>query len=458
MNRARTGHDQRLTRSAALRPINRRTVLRGAGMVALALPWLEGMVRPAGAQAAGTPKRFVVCFSPNGNIRDNWLPTGSETDFQLGRILMPLNEHKKNLVVIDGLDQNQGGAGDNHMRGMGGMLTGMPINTGPWNPGNGGWANGISVDQEIANKIGNGTKFRSLELGVLAGLGGVPGGDPVSVWTRMSYAGADKPLHPENSPSKVFSRVFGELDAGASEIEATRLRARRRSIIDATRDAYSSFVTTLGGDDKKRVESHLSAIREIETSLGDGAPGALAGCQKPVGIGDGGDPAAIGKAQMDLMVRALACDVTRVASLQWSHSVGGVAIPGVGGDHHDLSHADEGNLDAKESLTVINTWYAQQFGYLLARMKEVPEGGGTMLDNSLVIMVNELATGNNHLGEKALYVLAGGAGGALATGRFLTYPRTSHNNLLVSLLNLMGVPATTFGLPEWCTGPLSRLA
>ncbi len=456
MKRALT-YDQRLTRSAALRPIGRRTVLRGAGMVALGLPWLEGMARRAGAQTAAAPKRFVVCFSPNGNIRDNWLPTGSETDFTLGRILTPLDPHKKNIVVIDGLDQNQGGAGDNHMRGMGGMLTGMPINSGPWNPNNGGWANGISVDQEIANNIGNGTKFRSLELGVLAGLGGVPGGDPVSVWTRMSYAGANMPLHPENSPSNVFSRVFGELDTGASQAEVTRLKARRRSIIDATLDAYSSFVTTLGGDDKKRVDSHLSAIREIETSLADGAPVAVSGCQKPVGITDGGDAAAIGKAQMDLMVRALACDVTRVAGLQWSHSVGGVPIPGVVGDHHELSHADDGNLAAKESLTVINTWYAQQFAYLLAKMKEVPEGGGTMLDNSLVIMVNELATGNNHLGVNALFVLAGGAGGALQTGRFLTYPHTSHNNLLVSLLNLMGVPATTFGSPEWCTGPLPRL-
>lgn len=458
MKPARNGHDQRLTRSAALRPIDRRTVLRGAGTVALALPWLEGMARPAGAQAAGAPKRFVVCFSPNGNIRDNWLPTGTETDFKLGRILMPLDEHKKDIVVIDGLDQMQGGAGDNHMKGMGGMLTGMPLNPGPWNPGNGGWANGISVDQEIANKIGAGTKFRSLELGVMAGLGGVPGGNPVSVWTRMCYAGANMPLHPENSPSKAFSRVFGELDVGASQAESTRLRARRRSIIDATREAYSSFLTTLGGDDKKRLDSHLSAIREIEAGLGDGAPAAVAGCQKPAGISDAGGFAAVGKAQMDIMVRALACDVTRVASLQWSHSVGGLPIPGVTGEHHDLSHADDGNLAAKEQLTLTNIWYAQQFAYLLARMKEVPEAGGTMLDNSLVIMVNELGKGNNHLGINALYVLAGRAGGTFKTGRFLTYPRTPHPNLLVSILNIMGVPATTFGQASWCTGPLPRLA
>ncbi len=451
------GREQRLTRTTALRPIDRRAVLRGAGTAVLTLPWLEAMARPRGAHAAGAPKRFVVFFSPNGNIRDNWLPTGTDTDFSLGRILVPLEDHKKDIVVIDGVDQMQGGAGDNHMRGMGGMLTGMPINAGPWSPGGGGWANGISVDQEIANKIGVGSKFRSLELGVQSGLGGVPGGSPVSVWTRMSYAGADKPLHPENSPSKAFRRVFGELDVGASQAETIRLRARRRSIIDATRDAYSSFLNTLGGDDKKRLASHLSGIREIETSIGDVSTSAT--CKKPEAPSDGGGFSAIGKTQMDLMVRALACDLTRVASIQWSHSVGGGSIPGLAGDHHELSHAVDGDMVAKESLTKINTWYAQQFGYLLAKMKEVPEAGGTLFDNSLVIWVNELAKGNSHSGQKALFVLAGHAGGALKTGRFLTYaPRTPHNNLLVSILNLMGVPATTFGLPAWCTGPLPRLS
>ncbi len=457
MRPADKGGEIRLTRSAALRPIDRRAILRGAGGLALALPWLEGMVRPRRARAADAPKRFVVFFSPNGTIRDNWLPTGSETDFKLGRILMPLEAHKKDIVVIDGVDQMQGGMGDNHMRGMGGMLTGTPINKGPWSPNTGGWASGISVDQEIANRVGGGTKFRSLELGVQSGMGGVPGDVPVSVWTRMCYTGDNKPLHPENRPSSIYSRVFGDLDVGASEAETMKLRAQRRSIMDATRDAYTSFLATLGADDKKRVDSHLSAIREIETGLNSGR--SIVGCKKPDAAGDGGSYAATGKLQMDLIVRALACDVTRVASLQFSHSVSPLSVPGVQGGHHELSHASDSDAGAKETLTKINTWYAEQFAYLLGKMKEVSEAGGTLLDNSIAIWVNELAKGNNHSGQNALFVLGGRAGGALKTGRFLSYDSyMPHNNLLLSILNLMGIPATTFGFPAWCMGPLPRLA
>jgi hypothetical protein len=132
-------------------------------------------------------------------------------------------------------------------------------------------------------------------------------------------------------------------------------------------------------------------------------------------------------------------------------------IEGVTRGHHDLSHDGDGTTDTVEQITRINVWLTEQFNYLLEAMKRVPEGNGTMLDNTLVLWVNELSRGNAHSHPNMPYLLAGGAGGALRTGRFLKYDKASHNNLLVSCMNMMGVPATTFGNPSFCTGPLANL-
>jgi len=171
---------------------------------------------------------------------------------------------------------------------------------------------------------------------------------------------------------------------------------------------------------------------------------------------------AVGGIQLDLMAMALACDITRVASMQWSRSVSSTRFTwlNVAQGHHDLSHRPDTDPGAVSDLTKINTWYAQQLAGLIDRLKATPDGaGGTMFDGTLVLWCNELAKGNTHGRVGAPYVLAGSAGGALRTGRFLRYDGQGlpHNNLLVSILNAMGVPDTTFGKPDWCTGPLAGL-
>jgi uncharacterized protein DUF1552 len=171
---------------------------------------------------------------------------------------------------------------------------------------------------------------------------------------------------------------------------------------------------------------------------------------------------AIGKAQMDLLVMALACDLTRVATIQWERSVGDVRFTWLGATrgHHTISHDADTVTDSVEMLTKINVWYSQQLAYLLGKMASIKEGAGTMLDNTLVFWCNELSRGNVHSHPDMPFVLAGGAGGALKTGRWLVYPKATsvpHNNLLVSIMNVMGLPDTTFGNPAFCTGPLSNL-
>jgi len=438
---------------------SRRAILRGAFGTALALPWLESLVsRRARAQAAAFPTRFVVMFSPNGTIPGAWTPTGTETSFTLSPILSPLAPHQDKLVVIQGVDQ-RGGGGDGHQNGIGGMLTGQVLNSGPF-AGMGsapaGWPNGPSVDQRIAEVIGTTTKLRSLELGVQVG--------SADNWGRMIYRAANQPLPPEDNPAQVYDKVFGDLHGDPTVLAA--LRARRKSILDTVGAQYTRIEAQLGAADRVRLDQHLTAVREIEARLTTPFVPPTMVCQDPAApaaatTANDAFPA-IGATQLDLLVMALACDITRVASLQWSRSVSQVRftwLPSpIAAAHHDLSHRPDNDAIAVDNLTRINTWYASQMAALMTKMKAVPEGDGTLLDHTLILWANELAIGNVHSRTDAPYVLGGGAGGALRTGRFLTYAGdVPHNNLLVSLMNIMGLPDQTFGKPDWCTGPLTGL-
>jgi hypothetical protein len=171
---------------------------------------------------------------------------------------------------------------------------------------------------------------------------------------------------------------------------------------------------------------------------------------------------AIGKVQMDLLVAALACDQTRVASLQWSRSVSDIPMPwlNISTGHHTLSHTPDTDTASQASLVQIDTWYATQFAYLLQGLDAVTEAdGSTLLDNCMVVWVNELSKGNIHSHQPLPVVIAGGCGGALRTGRLLTFsPQQPHNNLLVAIANVMGTNITTFGNPSYCTGALPNLS
>jgi hypothetical protein len=173
---------------------------------------------------------------------------------------------------------------------------------------------------------------------------------------------------------------------------------------------------------------------------------------------------AIGKLQMDLAAAALACDLTRVLSLQWTYAESNQSFPHLGFTdfHHVMSHAGDSDAAAQEKLTKINVWYAEQFAYLLGKLASYPEEGGTLLDNTAVLWCNEVGKGNNHAHRDLPFLLAGSCGGYFRTGRFVDYMAGGaaghpHNNLLVSLAQAMGLPDTTFGDPAYSTGPLPGL-
>ena len=441
------------------RQTSRRTVLRGAAGAAIALPWLEALApRRARAAAAAAPKRFIVMFSPNGTLPGQWTPTGGETDFALSPILAPLEPHRADIVVVHGLNQ-QGGGGDGHQSGIGGMLTGRPLNAGPF-AGVGappaGWATGPSIDQRVAEAWAAPTKFRSLELGVQVGR--------ADDWGRMIYRAANQPLPPTDDPAEVYAGVFTDLHTDPAAL--ARLRARRRSILDAVGGELGRVAGRLGASDRQRLDAHLTAVREIETRLTTDPAVANPACHDPAVASvsaQANDAFPMeGTLQMQLLVMALACDLTRVASLQWSRSVSQTRFSwlGIAQGHHDLSHRGDDDADAVDKLTRINRWYAQQLATLVSLLKATPDAnGGTLFDGTLILWCNELAKGNIHSRQDAPYVLAGSAGGSLRTGRFVSYEgrELPHNNLLVSLLNALDVPDTTFGKPEWCTGTLPGL-
>jgi hypothetical protein len=280
------------------------------------------------------------------------------------------------------------------------------------------------------------------------------------VWARMIYSGANQPLPPMEDPVAAFQRVFS--GATLSAAQTAILLQRRQSVLDYVQTSLGNLAPRVSSDDRVRVQQHQDSVRQIEKQL----LAQTGACSPPtvssMDLKNIANYPAIGKTQMDLLVAALACDQTRIASLQWSHSVSDIPMPwlNISTGHHTLSHTPDTDTVSQASLVQINTWYAQQFAYLLKGLDSVMESdGSTLLDNCMVIWINELAKGNIHSHQPLPIVVAGSCGGALRTGRFVTYsPQQPHNNFLVSVANVMGTNITTFGNPAYCTGALTNLS
>lgn len=452
--------------------IPRRLFLRGMGGVGLGLPLMSTMacspderklvekLGRAKQGADGFPVRTLFVYTPNGNF--------DMPDANLTGMWAPLADMKSKLNVIRGLDLSvhDKPPGEPHQQGMA-VLTGRSLNNGNFVGGDGtlaGWASGISVDQEIANAVGMMTQHKSLHAGVQStSYGGT------EVRTIISYAGADDPIENETSPYTMFDTVFSQL--GADPVGLEKLRERRKSVLDTVGKQYEAISKKVGTEDRAKLESHLQKVREVEARL-DNPGGVIGGfCQKPEpgGVVDLNDPnnfPAIGKLHMDLITMAFACDLTRVATLQWSASTNNKPFPylsyngqPITGDDHVMAHAPDNDAESWGRVRVIREWYIQQMRYLLGALDAIQEGEGTMLDNTMVVFFSEISRGNTHSHADCPFIVAGGAGGALKTGQFLDYQGTVfHNNLLVSALNANGIEATTFGEAAYCTGPLSELA
>ncbi len=455
-----------------MKRLNRRALLRGvsaAGAVAVGLPLLEAMLpRSASAADAAAPKRIVFWFTANGTLPAIWTP--DINDLSQHPIHAPLHPLRDKLIFLDGVNNQMAkqSIGDGHQTGMACLLTNAPILPGnlfcegscpAGNEQYVGWGGGISVDQYLANEIEKDatTKFRSLELGVQV--------RNASVWSRLIYAGPDQPVPPREDPNANFVDFFGDLDADPFAL--AMLVRKRKSVLDVVMDDYKKLNSKLGYDDRLKLESHLEAVRTVEKRL-DVTNSFGAACGAPTFeeiqgnvINNNSLYPAVGKAQMDMLVMALACDMTRVASLQWSRSVSNVVfdwLPDpIPEGHHGLSHADDGDGYAVDAITRINHWYTEQFAYLLTQMDAIQEGDRSMLDNSVVVWVNELGKGNSHTRNDIPFIVAGGCQGYFNTGQVLDAGGDHHGKLLVSLCHAMDKPVDTFGEQQFSQGPLNGL-
>ncbi|MEM9458204.1 MAG: DUF1552 domain-containing protein [Myxococcota bacterium] len=448
----RNTHNRRFPRRRGL-AMPRRRFLQGvaaAGALGPLVPLLHSE-----AADGEFPCRLILLFSPNGSLQEQWEPTGTGTDFTLSEILEPLEPHRDSLNIVSGLRMRTQGPGGAHRRGIGHLWTGAPLLEGnefPSNNGNTGWGSGTSVDQFLVQQLQPDTVYPSLEFGVQT--------NDHDVNSRMIYAGSAQPVAPEDSPQAMFERLFADFGVDTGTLD--RIRAERHSVIDSVKADLDRIKTRAGQEDRERMELHLQSIREIEVRIDAEIPA----CVPPDGthmgnhMGNAAFPA-VSAAMIDQMVAALACDLTRFASLQWSQSVSQTRFEWLGIDegHHSISHYGNSNESMVTNITAINRWYAGQLAYLLERLAAVPEGDGTMLDNTLVVWGNELARGNNHSHDPMPFVLAGGASGQIETGRVLRFDDgSSHNRLLVSLCHLMGAnDVETYGATDNGSGGLDGL-
>lgn len=443
--------------------LSRRAVLRGAGGVAIALPWLEIMTGGRESRAQGAPaRRFLAVFTPGGTILDKWIPTGTESDFTLSPILAPFTQVKDSLLVLNGIDMKSA-VGEQSAAGMVAWLTGTP-QTGPSQQG---FAGGPSMDQVLASTLSAGQAFPSLQLAIRWATGRA--GGVMHPLNTPNYANDQTftPIPPRLDPVDIFSTLFGG-DGG------TPSNAWDKSVLDAVAARYQKLVSRVGQADRMRLEQHLNAIRELELSLAEGQsmrcrkptlvdtsdydPAAGLGATEPATVTDPETDAAIpkvGKLMTDMLVMALACNLTSVGTLQWADAEGGYSLPWLGLPQTHYFYENGGGFHPTE-CEAIATWYSEQGAYLLSEMAKVDMGGHSLLDESVVFFGSNIQHPATH-SRASIPFLLGGRGGGLRSGRFLTYDHPSHNNLLVALLNLFGDPRTTFGSPMYSTGVLANL-
>jgi Protein of unknown function (DUF1552) len=413
--------------------LSRRAVLRGAGC-AIGLPLLASMV-PAGrrAAAAETPQARLACiYVPHGAVMDKWTPGNDGRDFAFSQTLAPLEPFRDRLNVIsDTTLPNAYGedasAGANHQRSSAVWITGVKPGPGPVP------TMGVSVDQFAAAHIGQDTPLPSLEVSL-------------EERSTISWRAPTVPLPMENNPQTLFTRLFGD---GATPDERARRRIQSRSLLDSVTKEIASLGTGLPADDRARLERYLTDLREVERRIALAASQDSAGLEvpeRPVGIPE--DYETHVGLILDLIVLAWQADVTRVSTMMVAQEISNATYPqsGIAEPFHNLSHHSE--IPAKlDRLAALNAYHARTvMGYFLEQLAATPDGDGSLLDHSVVLYGSGMSNSNQHDHAPLPILLAGGASGRLEGGRHLRMGEgTPLSNVLVAVLDKLGVPAESFG-------------
>jgi hypothetical protein len=450
-------------------PLSRRAVLRGLGVGAAFLPLLEA----THARGATRPKRLVIMSKGGGNVPAEFWPRGEGTNLAtmtFGQVSKVVEPFKDKLNFVGGLAINcYKGPGDGHLN-YGSILTGNGVLAQNNNP-----AKSPSVDWVIGEALAKRDKlpFPTIAAGVaeIATLG----------LSQISWRASGQPNTADADPYRLFQKIFAGRTLGGADPAFERIRAENKSLLDFTAQRVESFGRTLGAEDRMKIDAHLTSVRSIEKQVMS-TGGAV--CTAPTLEQPGGTKLAIKesanvpkllKMQVDIVMAALRCDLTRVATINIADTFGdGMRFEWLGlkRAYHGIKHKNGQNFDSwlEEELKV-EPWLLSQFAYLLGEMKAVNEGGTSMLDSSVAFWCDALSNGTNHAFRGMPWILAGSCGGYFKTGQLLRYGGWAttpgeywkngsyipHNALLVSLANAMEVPMASFGDPAFGTGELPGL-
>lgn len=440
-------------------PLPRRQLLKGVG-VTLALPLLEAML-PRRAAAAGssftawqrskvTKPRAIFCYVPNGKNIFAWFPKDTGPNYQLSPTLAPLAEHRQDFTVVSGLEHAESQGGHS---GADTWLTGANLRSTPGTD----YSNTVSVDQLVADKHGRETRFPFLALSDCSGTG-----SPGHSFT-LSFDALGTPLPAENSPVRVFDRLFGA-DNAADRVSLLQQYAKRRSILDSVLGEAKTLQRRLGSSDQHKVNEYLTSVRATEARFRRleswvDVPKAVV---DPSRLQLGSQPiSAHDRAMwMDVMLElsylAFVTDTTRVITFLWSRESGGFG--GGGEDHHELSHhgGDKTKLD---KLAGVDRFHVEKLARFIGLLKNTAEADGTMLDRTMVVYGCGMNSGEGgeHSPHDLPLLVAGGQQLGLKHGQHLRFgpaPRPPLANVLLTVAQKMGLESPRF---RDSTGTLSGL-
>ncbi len=428
----------------------RRTFLRGVG-VTIALPWLEsipvwGATTPKADAPGPFPKRFCVQFMGNGINANHWWAKGSGAEMELGKSLSPLEPFKTKVNVINGLFNKPSTGVGIHPGMTGNILSGMPLQKGAVLHG------GISMDQVLANQIGQDTVQPSMVLACEQPLTGYHETNfSMAYSSHISWQSADSPVPTEVYPSLAFDSLF--------ENSGSR---RTQSVLDRVKEQAESLSRKVSATDKTKLDEYLTSVREVEkraermradkakadaNAKDKGRP--LFTMKRP----DNGLPEDLRehmRLMCDIVALGFQTDKTRVASMLMCRDLSGLFYPflDVRDAHHPASHNDQ-----SDGYERVSRFYVGQLAYLASKLNAMPEGEGTVLDNSCLLFVNNMWSGSRHDNSKLPVLTVGGLGGVLQTGRVLDYREKGDDNrklcsLYLSLMDRMDVKLSRFGDAE----------
>ena len=430
------------------RHIPRRTFLRGVGAT-MALPLLESMLpaqTPLRQTAASPVKRFVGIWHPHGAAPGYWSPLQEGPDFEFSFITKPLEPFRNRTVLISGLDMNESFAteeepGGDHARGAA-LLSGARPRRNAVSP-----YLGVTIDQLIANKHGQDTILSSIQLGVedTGNFGNCNWGYSCAYTNSISWPTATQPLPTQCNPRVAFERLFGD---GTSTEERLAGRKQNASILDSVAQELGVFKKGLGPGDRTRLDTYTENIREIERRI-DIAMGKSVkepSAEIPFGLPE--SKHVHYRLMYDLMALAFEGDITRSATFMLGRDLSGTSFPesGFSGGWHGSSHHGD-KPENVANYAKMNRYHVQNLAYFVEKLKNMPDGDGSVLDHVLIYKGSNMGNSHRHAHVKVPVILVGGIDGSFKGNRHIVFPDNTQrtSNMLLSILHLYGIPRERLG-------------